>query len=85
MVAAHLSDLKAAKECGLQTIYVERLGEENWSEDEVETARQEGWVDLWVSRENGSRGFITVAEKLGIDIPGDELTRAVSSSLPNMG
>ena len=28
MVAAHLDDLKAAKSHGLQTIYVERLGEE---------------------------------------------------------
>jgi 2-haloacid dehalogenase len=65
MVAAHLPDLKAAKDNGLQTIYVQRRDEEDWSKDEVERARREGWVDLWVSLE-GSNGFVTVAEKLGI-------------------
>jgi 2-haloacid dehalogenase len=66
MVAAHLPDLKAAKDNGLQTIYVERPGEEDWAKVEVEKARQEGWVDLWVGLEEGSRGFLTVAEKLGV-------------------
>jgi 2-haloacid dehalogenase len=66
MVAAHLPDLKAAKDNGLQTIYVQRRDEEDWSKDEVERARREGWVDLWVSLEEGSNGFVTVAEKLGI-------------------
>lgn len=32
MVAAHLSDLQAAKACSLQTIYMGREGEESWSE-----------------------------------------------------
>jgi 2-haloacid dehalogenase len=68
MVAAHLNDLKAAKSNGLQTIYVERPDEEDWSEAEVQSARQEGWVDVWISIEDGSKGFITVAEKLGIDV-----------------
>ncbi|RMZ73003.1 haloacid dehalogenase type II [Pyrenophora seminiperda CCB06] len=67
MVAAHLADLKAAKENGLQTIYVERDGEEDWSEDQIEEARSAGWVDVWISGE-GNRGFITVAERLGIKL-----------------
>jgi 2-haloacid dehalogenase len=66
MVAAHLPDLEAAKNNGLQTIYVQRRDEEDWSNYEIERARREGWVDLWVSLEEGSNGFVTVAEKLGI-------------------
>jgi 2-haloacid dehalogenase len=66
MVAAHLPDLKAANDNGLQTIYVQRPDEEDWNKDEVEKARQEGWVDLWVDLGEGSRGFITVAEKLDV-------------------
>ncbi|KAF1830759.1 haloacid dehalogenase [Decorospora gaudefroyi] len=66
MVAAHLGDLKAAKSNGLQAIYVERPGEEDWGTGEVERARQDGWVDLWVGLGEGSKGFITVAEKLGV-------------------
>jgi 2-haloacid dehalogenase len=68
MVAAHLGDLRAAKDLGLQAIYVERPGEEDWTSEEAEKARREGWVDLWVSQETGSRGFVTVAEKLGVDV-----------------
>lgn len=83
MVAAHLNDLQAAKRNGLQTIYVERLGEEDWGTEEVEKARQEGWVDLWVSRGDGSKGFITVAERLGIDVTGAGQTRRLSSSAPS--
>jgi len=30
MVAAHLEDLQAARECGLQNVYVKREGEESW-------------------------------------------------------
>ncbi|KAI4112404.1 MAG: hypothetical protein LQ345_006446 [Seirophora villosa] len=48
LVAAHLSDLKAAKECGFQTIYLERVDEEDWTADEVAQARREGWVDMWI-------------------------------------
>ncbi|EMD66444.1 hypothetical protein COCSADRAFT_34962 [Bipolaris sorokiniana ND90Pr] len=82
MVAAHLNDLKAAKENGLQTIYVERAGEEDWDREEIEKARTAGWVDMWVGLGNGNRGFITVAEKLGIAVTkGNEATR-LSSSLP---
>jgi len=68
MVAAHLGDLRAAKDVGLQAIYVERAGEEDWSADDIAKASKEGWVDLWVSQEVGSRGFVTVAEKLGVDV-----------------
>ena len=66
MVAAHLPDLKAAHENGLKTVYVERAGEEDWTEEELKEAREAGWVDLWIGLEEGSMGFISVAEKLGI-------------------
>ncbi|KAL5118474.1 hypothetical protein ACEQ8H_003650 [Pleosporales sp. CAS-2024a] len=72
MVAAHLADLKAAKANGLQTVYVERLGEEDWTEDEIEVARNQGWVDLWISSRNGSKGFITLAQQLGVCVSGTE-------------
>lgn len=80
MVAAHLGDLRAAKHNGLQTIYVERPGEEDWCADEVEKARRDGWVNIWVSENNS--GFITVAERLGIDVTGAEHGRKLSSSTP---
>jgi 2-haloacid dehalogenase len=82
MVAAHLNDLKAAKLNGLQTIYIERAGEEEWSKDEVEKARHDGWVDLWVSLGEGSKGFVTMAEKLGIDVAEGSQAKTLSSSLP---
>tara|TARA_R110002003_G_scaffold433_2_gene19693 strand:+ start:3232 stop:4134 length:903 start_codon:yes stop_codon:yes gene_type:complete len=82
MVAAHLNDLQAAKQNGLQTIYVERPGEEDWNTDEVEKARQAGWVDLWISAKDGSKGFITVAERLGIDVTDASQARRLSSSAP---
>ncbi|KAF2787936.1 haloacid dehalogenase [Melanomma pulvis-pyrius CBS 109.77] len=79
MVAAHLDDLKAAKSHGLQAIYVERPLEEDWSEEEVEVAKGQGWVDLWVDG-NGTRGFITVAEKLGVEIEEMPLRRRSSTA-----
>jgi 2-haloacid dehalogenase len=79
MVAAHLNDLRAAKDLGLQAIYVERPGEEDWSADEVAKASKEGWVDLWVSLDAGNRGFVTVAEKLGVDIS-EAMAKRLSSS-----
>ena len=48
MVSAHLSDLKAAKECGLQAIYIERPGEESWDAEQVQEAKESDWVTLWV-------------------------------------
>lgn len=68
MVAAHLNDLRAAKDVGLDTIYVERPDEEDWSVEHVVKARQDGWVDVWVSQGVENRGFITVAEQLGMDV-----------------
>ena len=55
-MAAHLGDLKAAGEVGMRTVYVEREGEESWGGEEVEGARGEGWVDLWVGVEEGEGG-----------------------------
>ncbi|KAL6702961.1 hypothetical protein ACN47E_010316 [Coniothyrium glycines] len=75
MVAAHLSDLQAAKQNGFRTIYVERPDEEDWDADEVAKARRDGWVDLWVGSAGGTRGFITVAELLGIDFSESAATR----------
>ncbi|CAE6999456.1 hypothetical protein P3342_001028 [Pyrenophora teres f. teres] len=82
MVAAHLADLKAAKENGLQTIYVERAGEEDWSKEQIEEARKAGWVDIWVGGE-GNRGFITVAERLGIEAGESREGERVSASVPS--
>jgi len=70
MVAAHLGDLKAAKGCGYQTVYVERSQEEGYSEEKIREAREEGWVDMWVALEEGEegkRGFIEVARRFGIE------------------
>ncbi|KAF2876758.1 HAD-like domain-containing protein [Massariosphaeria phaeospora] len=77
MVAAHLDDLKAAKAQGMQVIYVERPLEEDWGSDEVESARQ--WVDLWIERE-GSNGFVTLAEKLGVKVDETIPLRRTSST-----
>ena len=66
MVASHLSDLKAAKSNGLQAIYVERPSEEDWSDELVENARTEGWVDLWIP--TGQEGFVTMAERLRVEV-----------------
>ena len=66
MVAAHLGDLQAARACGLQTIYVERPGEETWAVEKIKQAKTDGWVDMWVGMGEGEQGFLTVAERLGI-------------------
>ncbi|KAK7992489.1 hypothetical protein PG996_012477 [Apiospora saccharicola] len=64
MVAAHLGDLKAARSCGLKTVYVERPREEDWASqpDLIEEARS--WVDVWVAADQA--GFVEVARRLGI-------------------
>ncbi|KAF4625393.1 hypothetical protein G7Y89_g12775 [Cudoniella acicularis] len=64
MVAAHLSDLKAARGCGFRTIYVERKDEEDWTPQQQEYKDAKGWVDLWVSEEED--GFVEVAKRFGI-------------------
>ena len=48
MVSSHLSELKAAKKCGLQAIYIERPREESWDAKQVQEAKESGWVTLWV-------------------------------------
>lgn len=68
LVAAHLEDLQAARNCGLKTVYVEREQEEAWPQEEVEKAKKEGWVDIWVGLgegEVGKRGFWEVIRRLG--------------------
>lgn len=65
LVAAHLRDLKAAKSCGFQTIYVEREQEEEMSSEQAAEAKTEGWVDMWVDLE--SDGFREVAKRFGIE------------------
>lgn len=57
LVAAHLFDLKGAKECGFYTMYVERPLEEKNPE-----LREENIPDLWIKE----GGFIALAEHLGI-------------------
>lgn len=63
MVAAHLSDLEAARKCGFRTVYVERSQEEAWDAEKVAQTRREGWVDIWVTDEE--EGFIAIATRLG--------------------
>ncbi|KAI9373156.1 HAD-like domain-containing protein [Aspergillus egyptiacus] len=67
LVAAHPGDLRAAKACGFGTIYVERIGEELGG---VDQAIQDGYVDLAVSIEQSSDGFVEVARQLGISAEG---------------
>ncbi|KAF2495706.1 haloacid dehalogenase [Lophium mytilinum] len=81
MVAAHLNDLKAAKSHGMQVIYVERPREEDWSKEEVEQARRDGWVDLWITNEED--GFLTMAQKLGVKLDEEMLKGFRAHSDPN--
>ncbi|KAM7195425.1 haloacid dehalogenase [Naviculisporaceae sp. PSN 640] len=64
MVAAHLGDLAAARTHGLKTIYVERNREEDWDPEDERYRDAKGWVDLWITQEEG--GFIEVARRLGL-------------------
>ena len=63
MVATHISDLACARKNGLQTVYVERKGEASGEDgiEEVERARREGWVDMWVAE--GQGGLLEVARR----------------------
>ena len=66
MVAAHLADLEAARECGLQTIYIERMQEESWPTEKIDGAKSKGWLDMWVSLGDDSAGggILEVARNL---------------------
>ena len=81
MVAAHLNDLRAAKDCGFSTIYVERPQEEEWSAEKVEQVKKDGWVDLWVKMDD--KGFITVAKELGVEFT--EVKRRSASTSDAVG
>ncbi|KAF2773595.1 hypothetical protein EJ03DRAFT_333273 [Teratosphaeria nubilosa] len=65
MVAAHLDDLKAAKSNGFGTVYVERPREER-HQDWIDGGEANGWVDVWVTM--SEEGFVSVAEKLGVQV-----------------
>ncbi|EUC41079.1 hypothetical protein COCMIDRAFT_40687 [Bipolaris oryzae ATCC 44560] len=80
MVAAHLNDLRGAKNNGMQTIYVERPGEEEWDSEQIEKALLEGWVDLWIGSNESQGSFVTVAERLGIELSSYDEARRFSAS-----
>lgn len=61
LVAAHLGDLRAAKACGYKTVYIERPEEESWSADQIKVAKKNGFVDIWISK--NEEGFVTLANK----------------------
>ena len=61
LVAAHLSDLKGAKACGFCTIYVERPLEEKNPE-----LREENIPDMSINEDED--GFVTLAERLGVQV-----------------
>lgn len=61
LIAAHLGDLRAAKSCGYTTVYIERLQEEEWSLEQIEEAKQGGFVDMWIKVDEG--GFEAVAKE----------------------
>ncbi|KAK4498303.1 hypothetical protein PRZ48_010961 [Zasmidium cellare] len=61
MVAAHMDDLKHAKECGLRTLYVARPREERYPE-----LLGQGIEEIFVGE--GEGGFVKAAEKLGIAV-----------------
>ncbi|KAJ4124958.1 hypothetical protein NW768_009299 [Fusarium equiseti] len=62
MVAAHLSDLAAARSCGLRTVYIERPREEGWDESDEKYQQAKEWVDLWITKDD--EGFLTLAKRL---------------------
>ena len=64
MVAAHLSDLKAAREYGFRTIYVQRRQEEDWKTEQEQYKEAKTYVDMWVNEEED--GFVEVARRFGI-------------------
>lgn len=65
LVAAHLPDLKAAVECGLHSVYIERPGEERMPADEMRELKESNAVDVWIDHDSNSQGLISVAKALG--------------------
>ncbi|KAI9048752.1 hypothetical protein LZ554_007583 [Drepanopeziza brunnea f. sp. 'monogermtubi'] len=65
MVAAHLADLRGARQEGFRTIYVDRPQEEAWSHDSDEYKDAKEWVDIWVKQDEG--GFLELARRFGIN------------------
>jgi 2-haloacid dehalogenase len=65
MVAAHLADLKSARDLGFRTIYVERKQEEDWDPQEDAYREAKNWVDMWIPEEED--GFLEVARRFGIN------------------
>ena len=61
LVAAHLSDLKAAKGQGFQTVYVERWQEETLDVEALARAKGEGYVDMWIDL--SSEGLVEIARR----------------------
>ena len=61
LVAAYLGDLKGAKACGFYTIYVDRPLEEKNPE-----LREEIIQNMWIKEDED--GFVTLAERLGIQV-----------------
>ncbi|KAF7552371.1 hypothetical protein G7046_g7423 [Stylonectria norvegica] len=62
MVAAHLSDLKHARSCGMRTVYIERSREEAWAKTDERYQQAKEWVDLWITEEED--GILTLARKI---------------------
>lgn len=62
MVAAHMSDLVAARNVGLRTVYVERENEEWWDADDKRLEQAREWVDVWISKDDD--GFVELAKQL---------------------
>ena len=61
LVAAHLSDLKAAMGQGFQTVYVERWQEETLDVEALARAKGEGYVDMWIDL--SSEGLVEIARR----------------------
>lgn len=63
MVAAHMTDLDAARRVGFRTVYVERSREEeDWPKPDGLMEEAKDWVDLWIKE--GEDGFVELAKRL---------------------
>ncbi|CAH0053056.1 unnamed protein product [Clonostachys solani] len=62
MVAAHIGDLLAARECGLRTVYIDRPQEEASPQDEKDKLAAKDLIDVWVTVEE--EGLLALANKI---------------------